>query len=168
MRGKARAIEDRSGAGTVFACVLVMLATLLLTVTFLFCGVLGTVNGAKSRMQEALDAVLGNALSQQYDTVRDGNLPTVTVGLAEVSGELARSLAIAPEGGSFTKRRGDDILWSLRLTDVTETRSEDLLTVAVQGELRIPVVFGGETVGTVTVPIRVESGIGSKYERIGE
>lgn len=168
MRGKARALEDRSGAGTVFACVLVMLAMLLLTVTFLFCGVLGTVNGAKSRMQEALDATLGNALSQQYDTVRDGNLPTVTVGLAEVNGELALSLAITPEDGSFTKRRGDDILWSLRLTDVIETRSEDLLTVTVQGELRVPVAFGGETVGTVTVPIRVESGIGSKYERIGE
>ena len=168
MRGKARALEDRSGAGNVFACVLVMLATLLLTVTFLFCGVLGTVNGAKSRMQEALDATLGNALSQQYGTVRDGNLPKVTVGLAEVNGELALSLAIAPKDGSFTKRRGDDILWSLRLTDVTETRSDDLLTVAVQGELRIPVAFGGETVGTVTVPIRVESGIGSKYERIGE
>lgn len=168
MREKARAIEDRSGAGTVFACVLVMLATLLLTVTFLFCGLLGTVNGAKSRMQEALDAALGNALSQQYDTVRDGNLPMVTVELAEVNGELALSLAIAPEDGSFTKRRGDDILWSLRLTDVTETRSEDLLTVAVRGELRVPVAFGGETVGTVTVPIRVESGIGSKYERIGE
>lgn len=141
---------------------------LLLTVSFLFCGLLGTVNGAKSRMQEALDAALGNALSEQYDTVRDGALPAVTVGLAEVNGELALSLAIAPEGGSFTKRRGDDILWSLRLTDVTETRSDDLLTVAVQGELRIPVVFGGETVGTVMGPIRVESGIGSKYERIGE
>ena len=150
MRERASALEDRSGAGTVFACVLVMLATLLLTVTFLFCG------------------ALGNALSQQYDTVRDGNLPTGTVGLAEVNGELALSLAIAPKDGSFTKRRGDDILWRLRLTDVTETRSEDLLTVAVQGELRIPVVFGGETVGTVTVPIRVKSGIGSKCERIGE
>lgn len=168
MRGRARGLEDRSGAGTVFACVLVMLAMLLLTVAFLFCGLLGTVNGAKSRMQEALDATLGNALSQQYGTVRDGNLPKVTVGLAEVNGELAQSLKIEPEDGSFTKRRGDDILWSLRLTDVTETRSEDLLTVAVQGELRIPIAFGGETVGTVTVPIRVESGIGSKYERIGE
>lgn len=168
MRGRARGLEDRSGAGTVFACVLVMLATLLLTVTFLFCGVLGTVNGAKSRMQEALDAALGNALSQQYDTVRDGNLSTVTVGLAEMNGELTRSLRIEPEDGSFTKRRGDDILWSLRLTDVTETRSEDLLTVTVQGELQVPVAFGGETVGTVTVPIRVESGIGSKYERMGE
>ena len=168
MRRKARVLEDRSGAGTVFACVLVMLAMLLLTVAFLFCGVLGTVNGAKSRMQEALDAALENALSEQYDTVRDGALPAVTVGLAEVNGELALSLAIVPKDGSFTKRRGDDILWSLRLTDVTETRSDDLLTVAVQGELRIPVVFGGEIVGTVTVPIRVESGIGSKYERIGE
>ena len=105
MRGKARAIEDRSGAGTVFACVLVMLAMLLLTVAFLFCGLLGTVNGAKSRMQEALDAALGNALSQQYDTVRDGNLPTVTVGLTEVNGELTRSLKIESEDGSFTKRR---------------------------------------------------------------
>ena len=168
MRGKARAIEDRSGAGTVFACVLVMLAMLLLTVAFLFCGLLETVNGAKSRMQEALDAALGNALSQQYDTVRDGNLPTVTVGLAEANGELARSLKIEPEDGSFTKRRGDDILWCLRLTDVTETRSEELLTVTVQVELQVPVAFGGETIGTVTVPIRVESGIGSKYERMGE
>lgn len=168
MRERTRALEDRSGAGTVFACVLVMLAMLLLTVAFLFCGLLGTVNGVKNRMQEALDAALGNALSEQYDTVRDGNLPTVTVGLAEVNGELAMSLAIAPEDGRFTKRRGDDILWCLRLTDVTETRSEDLLTVTVQGELRVPVAFGGETVGTVTVPIRVESGIGSKYERMGE
>lgn len=47
---RARAFEDRFGAGTVLACVLVMLAMLLLTVSFLFCGLLGTVNGAKSRM----------------------------------------------------------------------------------------------------------------------
>ncbi len=152
---------NRKGSGYIYACILVIIGVLFLTLLMSFLGAATQIQHQNENTEKVLDSfVVSNAIDI-YDSIKMGNDDTVSLDSSEFTQKLSAFCGLDLENGSLYCHNRDGnpqyLLTRPVLTAVRAGNGSLTLKVTVHYIMRVPVYFCGVLVSTANVPIYIHS-----------
>lgn len=153
-------LKSKKGNAFFTPCVITLFFAMLLSVTVIYTELLSVTAQFRQQTKLAADRLIEEQLIGQFGQIRQGEAPAISIDRADLEQRLGERYPVDARDGSFLLTRSDGSpLCRYRIVEVKEEGS----VLFVSGEAKFPVVFCGESVGSVCVPIRTESCLKEKF-----
>lgn len=156
-------MRNKRGEGYITACVTVVILCMLIAAFLTFISVVGTIRMTKRNARIVLDSfVIQNAI-EIYDSVKNGT--DYTQELDETAYvEALCDFSKFDKSGDVLYAYGEDGEWMYSITKpVLSVTEEDTLKIIAEYTAIVPIRFGGVSVETVRIPVKVKSRFNEKF-----
>ncbi len=152
---------NRKGSGYIYACILVILGALFLSLLMSFLGAATQVKHQNENTEKVLDSFIVSNAIEIYDSIKMGNDDTISLDSSEFIQNLSAFCNLDLESG-FLYCRGSDgetqyLLTRPALTAVRAGSGSLTLKVTAHYTMQVPVYFCGIVVSTANIPIYIHS-----------
>lgn len=156
-------MRNKRGEGYITACVTVVILCMLIAAFLTFISVVGTIRMTKRNARIVLDSfVIQNAI-EIYDSVKNGTNHTQVLEGTEYVADLC-DFCMFEERGEILYASSDYGEWMYSITKpVLSFTEEDTLKIIAEYTAIVPIRFGGVSVETVRIPVKVKSRFNEKF-----
>ncbi len=154
---------NKRGDGYIITCVMVIVLCMLITVFITFVSAVNTIRITEKNSRIVLDSYVMENSIINYDSIKNGNDYTEALN-EEIYIESLCDFCTLEKNGDLLYSYSEDgsINYKLSMPTVSFT-VEDTLKIYTEYTIYVPIRFGGVTINTTEIPIKVESKFNEKF-----
>lgn len=157
-------MKDKKGEIYVFICVFILCIMTVFSVIFTYASIITTVRLQKTNTEVVFDSLVANNSILIFHNIKQGKNATEGLNTAPFYTTLKHFCTLDESGEMYYAMDADGTEKYHMTVPQISYLAEDALELYVTYTMYVPIRFGGTTVTTATIPVRISSVLQSKIE----